>query len=126
MSIPAVVIPVVFILHSGSQAPEAEPLRHLLVRLSGGQMKRNRPFTEPALLAGLWVLLAMLSVLEQYHPDDLRRFAALPFVRAGPECQPPCVATNALPTVPQQGFSLVLKTRSEEAERVSEEQRGPD
>jgi hypothetical protein len=69
-----------------SQAPEAAELRHLLVRLSGRQMKRTRPFTEPALLAGLWVLLAMLSVLEQYHPDDLRRLATLPFVRAGPEC----------------------------------------
>jgi hypothetical protein len=69
-----------------SEAPEAEELRQLLVRLSGRQMKRNRPFTEPALLAGLWVLLAMLSVLEQYHPDDLRRLAELPFIRAGPSC----------------------------------------
>jgi hypothetical protein len=69
-----------------SEAPEAQQLRQLLVRLSGRQMKRNREFTEPALLAGLWVLLAMLSVLEQYHPDDLRRLAKLPFTRAGPSC----------------------------------------
>src|SRR5207249_1287072 len=40
-----------------SKAKEAEPAREFLVRLSGRLMKRNKPFTEPALLAGMWVLL---------------------------------------------------------------------
>ena len=44
-------------------------LSHLRnVRLSGRQMKRGknaRPFTEPALLAGLSVLLPMLDLVEQ-------------------------------------------------------------
>lgn len=70
-----------------SDAPEAEPMRQLLVRLSGRQMKRNKPFTAPALLAGLWVLLAMLYVLEVYHVDDLRRLAQLALAnpRASPD-----------------------------------------
>jgi hypothetical protein len=60
-----------------SNHPQAEPARTLLVRLSGRQMKRDRPFTEPALLSGLWVLLAMLAVLETYSLDDLKDIAAL-------------------------------------------------
>ena len=37
-------------------------------------------FTMPALLAGLWVLLAMLNVLNHYNLDELRELAkfALP------------------------------------------------
>ncbi len=58
-------------------SPAAAEARALLVRLSGRQMKRKRPFTEPALLAGLWVLLAMLDVLDHYTIADLRRAAAL-------------------------------------------------
>jgi len=52
--------------------PEAIALRRLLVRLSGRQMKRNRPFTAPAMLAGFQVLLAMLDVLEDYDVQELR------------------------------------------------------
>jgi hypothetical protein len=50
-----------------SDLPEAESLRQFLVRLSGRQMAWGRPFTEPALLAGLWVFLAMMEV--QQHGD---------------------------------------------------------
>ena len=60
------------------QRPEARPMRDLLVRLSGRQIKRgkNRPtFTEPALLAGLGVLLPMLCLLQTYPLEDLRRLA---------------------------------------------------
>jgi hypothetical protein len=32
--------------------------------------------TEPALLAGLWVLLAMQETLQQYSVAELQRFAA--------------------------------------------------
>ncbi len=57
-------------------APAADPTRALLIRLSGRLMKRHQPYTAPALLAGLWVLLAMLSVLDEYSVADLRRLAA--------------------------------------------------
>ena len=70
------------------ERPEAAEFRQVLVRLSGRQMKRGkdaagnpaRGFTEPALLAGLGVLLPMLHLLETHDPDDLRRLAdaALP------------------------------------------------
>jgi len=56
--------------------PEAEQLREVLVRLSGRQMKRGkkaRTFTEPALLAGLGVLVAMLDYLNDHNIEDIRR-----------------------------------------------------
>lgn len=56
---------------------EAANLRQVLVRLSGRQMKWGREATAPALLAGLWVLLATLSVLEEHSADELRRFQQL-------------------------------------------------
>jgi hypothetical protein len=56
---------------------EAATLRQLLVRLSGRQMKWGREATSPALLAGLWVLLAMLAVLEEHSVAELRRFKQL-------------------------------------------------
>jgi len=55
--------------------PSAAELRKVLVQLSGRQMKRGkgaRPFTEPALMAGLMVLLPMLCLLEQRSPEELR------------------------------------------------------
>jgi hypothetical protein len=64
---------------AGDPSPEAAEARSLLIRLSGRQMKRTRPFTEPALLAGLWVLLAILDVLDYYTIADLRRTAAACF-----------------------------------------------
>lgn len=60
-----------------SQTPQSEQARNLLVRLSGRQMRRDRPVTESAMLAGLWTLLAMLSALEQYSLDELRQVACL-------------------------------------------------
>jgi hypothetical protein len=64
---------------AGDSSPAAVEARSLLIRLSGRQMKRKRPFTEPALLAGLWVLLAMLDVLDHYTIADLRRAASICF-----------------------------------------------
>lgn len=58
-----------------ASGPEAEALRTLLVRLSGRQMKWGKGHTAPALLAGLWVLLSMLEVLEHHDLDELRRWA---------------------------------------------------
>jgi len=56
-----------------SSEPEAAQARALLVRVSGRLMKRGKPFTEPALLAGMWVLLAMLDALERYSVAELNQ-----------------------------------------------------
>lgn len=62
------------------RSPQAEELKNILIRLSGRQMKRKRPNTAPALLAGIWVLLSMLALLEHYDLDELRKLAArIPF-----------------------------------------------
>lgn len=55
-----------------SSHPKAEEARRFLVRLSGRQMKRSRPWTVPAMLAGMWNLLAMARVLDHYSPLQLR------------------------------------------------------
>jgi hypothetical protein len=58
-------------------APAAGRLRELLVRLSGRQQEHGHEPTAPALLAGLWVLLAMLEALERHSVEELRGFAKL-------------------------------------------------
>ena len=55
---------------------EATEIKDILIRLSGRQMKRDRPHTAPALLAGLGVLLAMLALLEHHDLGDLKHSAA--------------------------------------------------
>jgi hypothetical protein len=65
-------------------APAAAEFRGVLVRPSGRQVTRApgpdgapaRGFTEPALLAGLGVLVPMLLLLEHHDLGDLRRMAA--------------------------------------------------
>ena len=47
------------------ESSASEELKAILIRLSGRQMKRSRPHTAPALLAGLWTLLSMLALLDQ-------------------------------------------------------------
>jgi hypothetical protein len=64
-----------------STAPEAPAARQLLQRLSGRQATWGREFTEEALLAGFWVLLAMLQVLRERSPADLKGIAD--FILAG-------------------------------------------
>jgi hypothetical protein len=56
-------------------SPEAMKFKDALVRLSGRQMKKKR-HTAPALLAGLWVLLSMLALLEHTDLNELKNFAA--------------------------------------------------
>lgn len=58
-------------------SPAATALKDVLIRLSGRQMKRNRPHTHPALLAGLWTLLSMLALLEHYKLDEIKRLAEI-------------------------------------------------
>jgi hypothetical protein len=60
-----------------SRHPQAEPARQLLVRLSGRQMKHGHTFTRPSLLAGLWILLAMLEVLKTHSLEELHALAAV-------------------------------------------------
>jgi Transposase DDE domain len=62
----------------------AEELKDVLVRLSGRQMKRNHPHTAPALLAGLWILLSMINLLEHVSLDRLKELvAANPWLHSG-------------------------------------------
>jgi len=56
--------------------PATAELRTVLVRLSGRQMKRGCPWTIPALLAGTWVLLALLDLLEEQDLGHVRALAA--------------------------------------------------
>lgn len=58
------------------QSPAAQECQKFLVRLSGRQMKRTRPVTTSALLAGLHQLLTMTLLLEEYSVEQLRAFAA--------------------------------------------------
>ncbi len=69
-----------------SQHPEADQARRFLVQLSGRQMAHGKTFTEPAILAGLWMFLTMLHTLESYDLDTLQRIASLilPKPRDGP------------------------------------------
>lgn len=53
----------------------AEACKGLLVRLSGRRMKRSRPVTAPALLAGLRMLLVLEDVLGHYGAAEIRRLA---------------------------------------------------
>jgi|SRR6478672_3847381 len=57
----------------------AEDTRRFLVRLSGRQMKRSQPWTMPAMLAGMWNLLAMIDTLEHYTPQQITHFAHIAF-----------------------------------------------
>jgi hypothetical protein len=67
-----------------NDSPAAVEFKNILVRLSGRQTKRRRPHTAPALLAGLWVLLSMLAMLEHYDLQHLKRLAAkIPYLRTG-------------------------------------------
>jgi len=50
---------------------KSEDLRAFLIKLSGRQMKWEVPFTNPSLLAGLWVFLSMQEVLNCYSPEEL-------------------------------------------------------
>lgn len=58
------------------ESPQAAEMRTVLVRLSGRQMKYGCDFTEPALLAGLGILIPMLCLLENYDLDQIKELAA--------------------------------------------------
>jgi hypothetical protein len=56
---------------AAAENEETRSLRTFLIKLSGRQMKWGVEFTNPALLAGLWVFLSMLEMMESYSPEDL-------------------------------------------------------
>jgi hypothetical protein len=58
------------------EGAQGERWRALLIRLSGRQRKQGVPFTLPALLAGLWVLLAMTEVRKHYDLEEIESLAA--------------------------------------------------
>ena len=71
------------------EAPEAAEVRSLLVSLSGRLMRRDKEFTEPALLAGLWTLLSAIWLLEHYTSEELHRIAQYVLPRAASVGRPP-------------------------------------
>lgn len=54
--------------------PESLVVRDLLVRLSGRQVRRGQA-TAPALLAGFWVFLSAIELLDHYDLKDLKQMA---------------------------------------------------
>lgn len=54
--------------------PHLIALRDLLIRLSGRQVRRGH-HTAPAILAGLWVFLSAIELLEHYDLNDLKQMA---------------------------------------------------
>jgi hypothetical protein len=58
-----------------AQGEAAQRTRAFLVRLSGRQMKRSKPVTASALLAGMYMLFAMNEALEHYSPQQIAQFA---------------------------------------------------
>jgi hypothetical protein len=56
-----------------NESVAGQTLRALLARCSGRQIRRADGFTEPALLAGLYVLLNTLEIVTHYDPQELRK-----------------------------------------------------
>lgn len=83
MLIAAMACVVVWQLQADNSAKAME-LKTVLVRLSGRQTKRTRPHTAPALLAGLWVLLSIRSLLHHYDIGHIFKLAsAIPLLDTG-------------------------------------------
>jgi hypothetical protein len=58
-----------------SQAPEAEAARKVVMRLSGRQLEYGKAYTLEGLFAGIWVLLAMMAILQQVPLSRLQEIA---------------------------------------------------
>lgn len=71
------------------EGEEADRMRELLVRLSGRLMKWGKRFTEPALMAGLGVLLPMLDLLKRFNVDELRELSQALLPQPPPDPRPP-------------------------------------
>jgi hypothetical protein len=66
---------------AASRAPQAEEARRVVMALSGRQVEHGKKYTREGLLAGMWVLLAMTTLLEQMPPSQLKDVAT--FVLGG-------------------------------------------
>ena len=53
---------------AADKSKEAAELRVFLIKLSGRQMRHKKEFTNPALLAGLWVFLSRCETIEVEQP----------------------------------------------------------
>lgn len=58
-----------------SKEEKAKEIRHFLISLSGRLMKRGVEYTTPALLAGMWQLLAIIDALERFTSAELFEIA---------------------------------------------------
>lgn len=58
------------------ESPKAETLKKVLIKLSGRQMKYGVEYTAPALLAGLWVLLSFMELLNHHTLHELKQLTA--------------------------------------------------
>jgi hypothetical protein len=54
-------------------SPASVKMKQILIQLSGRQMKRQRPITTPALLAGLEKLIPLLEILETHTIQELKQ-----------------------------------------------------
>lgn len=60
---------------AASKEEKAKEIRHFLISLSGRLMKRGVEYTTPALLAGMWQLLAIIDALERFTSEELFEIA---------------------------------------------------
>jgi hypothetical protein len=80
---------------ASSHAPQASAARRLLMRLSGRQLEYGREYTLEGLLAGMWVLVALVAVLDQMPASRLLAMAE--FVLGG------CVESTKEPLLREAG-----------------------
>lgn len=59
---------------AADKSQEALELKRFLIKLSGRQMRQKHEFSNPALLAGLWVFLSMFEIMHSYTPEELDSF----------------------------------------------------
>jgi IS4 transposase len=59
---------------AADKSQEAHELRLFLIKLSGRQMRQKVEFSNPALLAGLWVFLSMFEIMNSYTHEELNSF----------------------------------------------------
>jgi hypothetical protein len=59
---------------AADKSHEAQELKRFLIKLSGRQMRHKHEFSNPALLAGLWVFLSMFEIMNSYTSEELNSF----------------------------------------------------
>ncbi|RJY00834.1 hypothetical protein D5R81_20070 [Parashewanella spongiae] len=55
----------------------AKELKTFMIKLSGRLTKRSKPVTHPALLAGLWVFLQLMEMLNNYSTEEIEMYREL-------------------------------------------------